>query len=70
MSDLATILSQEQAREKAESDAFDAKWALGDYTGESCPECGRQRLCRCPNGKSRCEKCNWSPEEKRYVTLS
>ena len=43
------------------------KWVLGDYVDESCPKCGRQRLCKCPNGKHRCEKCNWCPEDRVYV---
>lgn len=23
----------------------------------------------CPNGKHRCEKCNWVPEENTYATI-
>lgn len=45
-------------------------WRMGDYTGEDCEKCGRQRVCRCTNGKRRCEKCNWCPEEQRYETGS
>ena len=53
---------QKEDRERAE-------WALGDYAnGETgCPHCGRMRLCQCPNGKHRCEKCNWSPELNGYA---
>lgn len=45
------------------------EWSLGDYdNGETgCPRCKRQRLCICPNGKHRCEKCNWSPELDGYA---
>jgi hypothetical protein len=50
-----------------------AEWALGDYAndamgnGVGCPNCGRMRLCVCPNGKHRCEKCNWCPELQGYA---
>ncbi len=40
-------------------------WRLGDYIGR-CPNCNRVRLCSCPNGKSRCEKCNWVPEDNQF----
>jgi hypothetical protein len=48
------------------------EWALGDYdNGETgCPECGRNRLCICENGKHRCEKCNWCPEDNQYVPFN
>ena len=41
------------------------EWSLGNYVG-TCPNCGRERLCECPNGKRRCEKCNWVPELNDY----
>lgn len=46
-----------------------AEWALGEYANgdTGCSHCGRMRLCRCPNGKHRCEKCNWSPELNDYA---
>lgn len=49
--------------------AEQAGWALGDYDNDdtACPNCGRFRLCLCPNGKHRCEKCNWSPELGNYA---
>lgn len=53
--------SIELAREEA--------WRLGDYDSEDCPNCGRHRLCRCPNGKRRCEKCNWCPEDGQYAPV-
>lgn len=37
------------------------------YSNMPCPNCGRVRLIRHENGKSYCEKCQWSPEEGRYV---
>jgi ribosomal protein L37AE/L43A len=43
-----------------------AQWALGEYTQDDCPNCGRQRLCKCPNGKTRCENCNWVVEDNDY----
>lgn len=42
------------------------EWALGDYIADDCPNCGRQRLCKCQNGKTRCEKCNWIVEDSQY----
>lgn len=59
----------ELAKEQAEEDAIREAWALGDYdNGENgCPHCGRHRLCLCPNGKHRCEKCNWCPELNDYA---
>jgi len=46
---------------------FEKDWALGDYTENGCDNCSRHRVCKTPNGKHRCEECNWCPEEKRYV---
>lgn len=37
------------------------------YSNMPCPNCGRYRLERYENGKSVCEKCQYSPEEGRYV---
>lgn len=47
------------------------EWRLGEYdNGDTgCPNCGRMRLCLCPNGKHRCEKCNWSPELGAYAPV-
>ena len=60
-------LSDEIKRAQEEEDMRRKEWALGDYTGEDCENCGRQRVCRCANDKRRCEKCNWCPDEKQYV---
>lgn len=62
-----TLKSLEEYHE--EEDAIKADWILGDYTG-CCPKCGRQRLCICPNGKHRCEKCNWCPENNSYAPIN
>jgi len=43
-----------------------AGWALGDYTRFACVNCGRFRVCECPNGKTRCEKCNWVEADNNY----
>lgn len=45
-----------------------SKWGkcLG-YTGTPCPNCGRYRLERYECGKEICEKCEWCPQEQRYV---
>lgn len=37
------------------------------YTGTPCPNCDRYRLERYENGKEVCEKCNWCPQENRYI---
>ena len=63
---LADRISAEQAAESAER----AQWALGDYEPYPCPNCGRERLCKCPNGKHRCEKCNWVPEDRAFAPIS
>lgn len=36
------------------------------YTGDECPNCGRQRLEECANGKVVCEKCHWEPAINDY----
>ena len=51
-------------------EALKAQWALGDYEPYDCANCGRQRVCKCPNGKHRCEKCNWVPEDRAYAPVS
>lgn len=62
---LYDILNASQTEDAAEKEA----WALGDYTDDDCPNCGRTRLCKCPNGKTRCEKCNWVVEDKAYAPV-
>jgi ribosomal protein L37AE/L43A len=47
-----------------------AQWALDDYSGDTCPKCGRRRLGKCMNGKTRCEKCNWVVEDNAYAPVS
>ena len=37
------------------------------YSPERCPNCGRVRLENYENGKQICEKCQWSPQEQRYI---
>ena len=48
--------------EQAENEA----WTLGDYISEPCVNCGRNRVCECANGKTRCEKCNWVEADNGY----
>ena len=38
----------------------------GDYTGDVCPECGRERIMLCQDGKRHCEKCYWCIEDQEY----
>ena len=63
-------LGDEMAKQYAEEDALREQWALGDYISTPCPNCGRIRLCKCDNGKHRCEKCNWVPEDRSYCPLT
>lgn len=60
----------DRSSEDAEN-ALRDEWALGDYdNGENgCPNCGRHRLCKTPNGKHRCEKCNWVVEDSCYCLV-
>jgi hypothetical protein len=37
------------------------------YTGKPCANCGRYRVERYENGHEICDKCNWCPQEDRYV---
>jgi len=62
---MATISESIQATWH-EEDKTRAEWALGDYIRTPCENCGRHRVCICPNGKHRCEKCEWCPEDKCY----
>lgn len=59
-----TDYQQEQDEERR----LEAEWDLGEYRNpdNGCPNCGRFRVCICPNGKHRCEKCNWVLEDKGY----
>lgn len=49
-------------------------WRYGEYTGENCPNCGRQRLMRCEQASRTaanverviCEKCHWEPARNDY----
>lgn len=45
-------------------------WAFGDYTGDTCPNCGRVRLMKCEDNRLQeriiCEKCNWEPARNGY----
>lgn len=59
-------LQKQQEREEAEI----AAWELGEYVSDPCPNCNRHRLCTCENGKHRCDKCNWVPEDNGYCPLA
>lgn len=58
---LADLMAQTQAEEEKEH----LDWS-GDYDGTTCPNCNRQRMMLCTNGKRRCEKCNWDPDAGTY----
>jgi len=53
-------------REQQEEEAQQERDWSGDYDGTTCPNCNRQRMLLCNNGRRRCEKCNWDPDEKCY----
>ena len=42
------------------------RWAAVKYTDKPCPNCQRQRVELCENGKHWCEKCNWVIEDEKY----
>ncbi|NIP56157.1 MAG: hypothetical protein GWO26_30050 [Phycisphaerae bacterium] len=43
------------------------RWEVaGDYNGEKCPKCGRERVLLCNDKKRRCEKCRWCIEDEIY----
>jgi len=57
-------------QEQEAQEALESEWQLGDYIGSACPNCERHRLCKCPNGKHRCDKCNWVREDNKYCCLA
>ncbi len=56
--------------EDKEYEEFNKQWAHGEYDNpeNGCEKCGRFRVCKTPNGKHRCEKCDWCPELQEYIT--
>lgn len=38
-----------------------------DYTGETCPNCGRVRVLMTESCKRVCEKCKWIIEDQVYA---
>ena len=63
-------LSKQIELEEARENKLNEDWDLGEYVEIPCPNCNRMRLCECDNGKHRCEKCNWVPEDKAYCGIS
>jgi hypothetical protein len=61
---LADDITRWQNEEMAKREAQREK--CGDYTGEDCPSCGRERIMRGNDGKRRCEKCAWCIEDCDY----
>jgi ribosomal protein L37AE/L43A len=61
-------LADELARSQEEDDQRRKSRAskFGDYTGERCPNCGRERVMLGSDGKRRCEKCAWCIEDAAY----
>lgn len=65
MSDTLNILDMHK-----EEAALKSEWGLGDYTGKACVNCGRNRVCKTGNGKTRCEKCNWVEADNFYAPIN
>jgi ribosomal protein L37AE/L43A len=63
-------LMQDWAQSVSDEMELKEAWALGEYVEIPCPNCNRMRLCECDNGKHRCEKCNWVPENNAYCEVS
>ena len=63
-------ISESMARSHAQEAADALAWKLGHYVKQACPHCGRYLLCACANGKHRCEKCNWCPEDGTYAPVN
>lgn len=63
-----TFSDKLQHQQKEEDDLL-AEWSMGEYVADKCPNCGRLRLCKCDNGKHRCEKCNWVVEDNMYCSI-
>lgn len=48
-------------KEREREDRERKQWA-GDYDGTRCPNCHRERVLKCVNGKRICEKCCHDPD--------
>ena len=64
------MISDQWALDNHKENLEDQAWELGDYTDKPCVNCGRHRVCKCPNGKTRCEKCNWVEADNEYCAKS
>jgi ribosomal protein L37AE/L43A len=53
-------------RDQAERERLRAAYGHVRYTGDACPNCGRERLELLTNGKVVCEKCHWEPAAGDY----
>jgi len=62
-------ISESMAQTAAEEAAERKAWGFEHYIALPCPNCSRQRLHACPNGKTRCEACNWVVEDRGYCPL-
>lgn len=53
-----------------ETDISKRWWVYGNYTGEVCPNCKRERLMTCEDlekcERVICEKCSWEPAKNDY----
>ena len=61
---LAYNISRQQQEDFEHSEKQRAK--CGEYTGDSCPNCGRFRVMLGDDNKRRCEKCAWCIEDSGY----
>lgn len=44
----------------------DLPYFIGEYSGEDCENCGRNRVMIGDDEKHRCEKCGWCKEDKDF----
>ena len=58
-------LANEITKQQADEHAAWLGWQ-GDYDGTDCPNCKRERVLQCTNGRCRCDKCNWDPDAGKY----
>jgi hypothetical protein len=61
---LADEITRQQNEDTANREIQRSK--CGNYTGEKCPNCKRERVMMGSDQKRRCEKCCWCLEDNDY----
>lgn len=62
----AGLSDAEKITEAQEAEAQERLGWNGDYDGTECPNCRRERVILCGNGRRICEKCYWDVEAMQY----